>query len=273
MSRLAAGTLAVVLTLAGVVAAAPAPAAAAATCSGVWVVVDFGNQGGVSTKCATSYSTGAAALRSAGFSPTLDNGMLTRIDGKPGTVDLKNAYWSYWHATPKADGSWSGWSYSNLGATAYHPVKGNAEGWHYQPLDGGNVAPGEAPPKSEPVPTPTPTKTSSKPKPKPTATRSATAKATATATKSASATTKASATATATASSTKATTAATPSATPSATPPLSADEVTEAAQDQVVPPTPTQDGGSPVGAIAAGTAVLAGAVGLGGWWLMRGRKR
>jgi hypothetical protein len=271
VSRLAAGTLAVVLTLAGVGAAAPAPAAAAATCSGVWVVVDFGSQGGVRTACATSYSTGAAALRSAGFSPTLDNGMLTRIDGKPGTVDLKNAYWSYWHATPKADGSYSGWSYSNLGATAYHPVKGNAEGWHYQSLDGGNVAPGEAPPKSDPTPTPTPTKTSTKPKPKPTKSASATAKATATATRSSSATAKASATAAP--STTKATTAATPSATPSTTAPLSADEVTEAAQDQVVPPTPTQDGGSPVGAIAAGSAVLAGAVGLGGWWLMRGRRR
>lgn len=253
--------------LVGAAVAAPTQAQAA-TCSGVWVVVDYGSLGGISTKCATRFSTGTEALRSAGFTPTLDGGMLLKISGKPSNPDINKAYWSYWHATKSGDG-YGDWSYSNLGANAYHPVKGNAEGWHYQSLDGGNVAPGEAPPKSEPTPTPTPTKTSTKPKPKTTKSASATAKATAT--RSASATAKASATATP--STTKATTAATPSATPSTTAPLNADEVTEAAQDQVVPPAPTQDGGSPVGAIAAGSAVLAGAVGLGGWWLMRGRKR
>lgn len=38
--------------------------------------------------------------------------------------------------------------------------------------------------------------------------------------------------------------------------------------------TATGDGaGSPVGAIVAGSVVVAGAAGLGGWWMMKGRKR
>ncbi len=124
-----------------------APVPAAATCAGVWVVVDYGALGSTSTSCATSFSTGTAALRGAGFSPTLDNGMITKINGVPATVNIQDHYWSYWHATLQADGSYSGWAYSSLGANSYHPTAGNAEGWRYQALADGYVSPGVAPPK------------------------------------------------------------------------------------------------------------------------------
>ncbi len=132
-----------------------APAALADTtytaCNGVWVIVDYGSLGGVSTSCATSYSTGTTALRSAGFSPTLDNGFLTKINGKPSAPDPQTAYWSYWQATRQADGSYSGWKYASTGANSSHPVKGNAEGWHYVSVSGGASAPGATPAK-EPRP-------------------------------------------------------------------------------------------------------------------------
>lgn len=126
---------------------APAlPAPQAASCTGVWVVVDYGSLGGTSTSCATSFSTGTAALRGAGFAPTLDNGMVTKINGIPATVNVQDHYWSYWHATLAADGSYSSWAYSGLGSNAYHPTAGNADGWRYQALSDGYVAPGVAPP-------------------------------------------------------------------------------------------------------------------------------
>jgi hypothetical protein len=129
------------------------PAPQAASCSGVWVVVDYGSLGGTSTSCATSFSTGTAALRGAGFTPTLDNGMVTKINGIPATVNTQDHYWSYWHATLQADGSYSAWAYSGLGANAYHPTAGSADGWRYQALSDGYVAPGVAPPKRAPATT------------------------------------------------------------------------------------------------------------------------
>ena len=125
--------------------ALPAPQAGA--CAGVWVVVDYGSLGGTSTSCATSFGTGTAALRGAGFGPTLDNGMVTKINSIPATVNVQDHYWSYWHATLQPDGSYSSWSYSGLGSNAYHPTAGNADGWRYQALSDGYVAPGVAPPK------------------------------------------------------------------------------------------------------------------------------
>lgn len=145
--------LALLTTLAAVglwLSAAPAhslPVPQVASCSGVWVVVDYGSLGGTSTSCASSFSTGTAALRGAGFSPTLDNGMIAKINGIPATVNVQDHYWSYWHATLQPDGSYSSWSYSGLGANAYHPTAGNADGWRYQAVSDGYVAPGVAPPK------------------------------------------------------------------------------------------------------------------------------
>ena len=130
--------------------AAPAhalPAPQTASFAGVWVVVDYGALGGTTTACAGSYSTGTAALRSAGFGLTLDAGLIVKINGLPTTANVQENYWSYWHATRQPDGSYSGWSYSNVGPSSYHPSAGGAEGWRYQPVNAGYVAPGVAPPK------------------------------------------------------------------------------------------------------------------------------
>lgn len=123
------------------------PAPQASSCAGVWVIVDYGAVGGTATACAGSYSTGTAALRSAGFALTLDAGLIVRINGLPTTPNIQENYWSYWHATRQPDGSYSGWSYSSVGPSSYHPVAGGAEGWRYQPVNAGYVAPGVAPPK------------------------------------------------------------------------------------------------------------------------------
>jgi hypothetical protein len=112
----------------------------------VWVVVDYGALGGTSTACAGSYSTGMAALRS-GFTVTLDAGMVSKINGLPAVPNIQENYWSYWHATRQPDGSYSGWSYSSLGPSSYHPTTGEAEGWRYASVSGGNVPPGVLPPK------------------------------------------------------------------------------------------------------------------------------
>jgi hypothetical protein len=268
-----AATLLATFALSVAVPAAIQTPAQAATCAGVWVVVDYGSLGGTSARCATSYGTGTAALKSAGFSPTLDNGMIVKISGKPSKPDINKAYWSYWQATQNDDGSYSGWSYSNLGANAYHPNKGNAEGWRYQDLSDGKVPPAASPPNAEATPTPTATKPA--PKPTATATKKPTQKPSATAspTKSASASTSASASATATKKPDATGTAAqTPTPMPVATP-TGGEQATFEAQAQVSETSPTSDNGSPVGAIAVGAVVVAAGAGAGGWWLLKGRRR
>ena len=231
------------------------PLPQAATCAGVWVVVDYGSLGGTSTRCATNYGTGTAALRSAGFNPTLEGGMITKISGKPSSVDVNKYYWSYWHATRKSDGSFSGWSYSDQGANSYHPRAGNADGWRYQALSDGKVPPAAAPPKTQtPAPKPTPTK----PKATPTATAKATTTPTPTRTK---ATEKVTETPTAT------------STEPLETAVVATDEPVESATVEPAGDASPTDNGSPVGAIAAGAVVVAGGAGLGSWWLLKGRRR
>ena len=272
------GLLLAVLTL-GWVGTAPQASAATSSCNGVWVVVDYGSLGGSSTQCASSHATGKAALTSAGFSPTLDSGMITKISGKPSNPDINKAYWSYWKATLTSDGSYSGWSYSTLGASASRPAKGNAEGWRYQSLSEGKVAPSAAPPKGEvtPKPSPTPTKTTTKPtasaKPTPTAKPTVTRKPTATAsTKRASPTASARSTATPSVSATASQAPEPTSPSPTATPPASpAGDATELGQ-QVTSNQPDSNGGSPVGALVAGGLIVAGATGIGGWWWRKGRK-
>lgn len=295
---LATAALAAILA-AGVAPAAYPPAAVAgpvpqqaAPCSGVWVVVDFGSLGGVTSRCATSFGTGSTALRSAGFSPTISEGFVDRISGKPGKPDRNKAYWSYWHATRKADGSYGGWTYSNLGANGYKPTAGNAEGWRYQSLSDGKVPPGSAPPATttapKPAPKPKPSKTS-KPSPKPSATKkpAATSKPTAktSSPSKSSGTTKPSTAAkpsrTASPASTAKPTVASTTSTPPgstgqpSTPPAiaaespSVDENSE--QPQATAAADASSPGSPAGLITTVGIVLAGAAGLGGWW-WKGRK-
>jgi len=131
--------------------AAPAAAvtslpASVTSCSGVWVVVDRGN-GQTTVRCATSYATGTTALASAGVKAEVKGGFVCRIAGFPATCDETGAtgYWSYWHAAPAADRTWTTWAYSAQGASSYHPKKGRAEGWRFQPLADG-LAPSLAPP-------------------------------------------------------------------------------------------------------------------------------
>ncbi|MGC4152858.1 MAG: hypothetical protein QM628_07230 [Propionicimonas sp.] len=283
MRRLAAlltGALVSFLALAGVPTAGAQSLPAAATCSGVWVVVDYGDLGGISTECATDFGTGTKALKSAGFSPTLDNGMIVKIDGKPDKPDIQKSYWSYWHAEQKADGSFGAWEYSNKGAGSYKPTKGNAEGWRYQDLADGKVKPGAKPPAAEPKPTPKPSETAKpKPsetaKPKPSPKPSETVKPTPSRTPSASPTTSPS-----------------PSGSPSATPtpteipsasPIPSDTTSPAATPTPEPPSEAPpsaepapsmpDSGSPVAAIVAGIVVVGGGGGAGLWWWLKGRHR
>jgi hypothetical protein len=245
-----------------------APAALADTtytaCNGVWVIVDYGSLGGVSTQCATSYSTGTAALRSAGFSPTLDSGFLEKISGKPATPDRQTAYWSYWQATRQADGTYSSWRYASTGANSSHPVKGNAEGWHYVSVAGGASAPGAKPPKNPAVTAPPPTSA-------PSATKSSTAPTTKASTKptstspASSTTTKPSPT-----SADSQTSSASPSPSGAATSP-SASSPTDAPSAD--PPGMDVPAGSPIAVIATTSALAVGAAGAGGWWLWKGRRR
>jgi len=117
----------------------PATRAEAASCSGVWVVVES------SVQCATSHSTGLDALRSAGFSvETIGTGYVCRIDGSPSTCTMATPYWSYWHATRNADGTWGDWQYAQRGASTYAPPTGSAEGWAF----GDGTPPSGTPPAS-----------------------------------------------------------------------------------------------------------------------------
>lgn len=258
------------------VSAVPLPQAAA-SCSGVWVIVDFGSLGGIQQGCAKNYGTGDQALKSAGFSVTIEDGFIYKIAGKPSKPDINKAYWSYWHSSPTADG-WSGWEYAQKGATLYQPTAGDAEGWRYQPLSEGKVAPGAKPPvATEPEPTPTPTTT--KPSPKPTKTTS----------KPSPTPTRTSASPTPTSTTTSATPTPTPTPTPSPTtapttptPSASAEpdttdtpvEIVAAEPSETAAATPSapEGSGSPAGAIAAVAVVVVGGAGVGTWWWLKGRK-
>jgi hypothetical protein len=244
---------------------APGPSRAlpqAATCSGVWVVVDFGTLGGVSTRCATSYSSGAAALSSAGFAIGRKSGMICTIESLPNPCAITtSAYWSYWHAKKRSDGSYGGWTYSNLGADAYNPVKGDAEGWRF---GNGKSAPGAAPPRATtPSPKPTVSRTTTKAAPKPASTPTR-------ATTRPKVTTKAS-------SKPSATVKKTPTPTPTPSPVTRTSEVPVAAATETAPTSTTAtpepgSPGSPVGALATIGVLVAGGAGLGGWWLLKGRR-
>lgn len=264
--RLLLAVAAATLALGWAGAATAAQATTYSACNGVWVIVDYGSLGdGVKTSCATSFSTGTAALRSAGFALTLDNGFVTRIGTKPTSPNIQKAYWSYWQAKRKSDGSYSGWSYSNAGSNAYHPTKGNAEGWHYVNLSDTASGPSATPPKNPAVAAAT-----TKATPTATATATATAKSTSKATSKAT-----SSKATSTPSATEATTS---SATPSSTPSASASPSAVPTPAVVAAPEATTDSGtgtagSPLPLIITGVVVVAGGASAGAWWLWRGRKR
>lgn len=244
MKRLVTGVFATLVLLGASWMGAPAASAQDyAACNGVWVVIDYGSLGGgVATRCATSFGTGTDALRSVS-SPTLSNGMITKINGKPGKPDIYQDYWSYWHASRHSDGSYGSWSYSNLGANSYHPAKGAAEGWHYISLNEQASGPRATPPNN-------PAKAASKPQ------TSVIAKAGATSTAPASAAASASA----------------PAAAPrNASAPVSTPAAASASAAPLGTKAPAT--GSPVAVIATGSALAIAGGGASLWWLWRkGRK-
>ena len=139
--------LASVLTL----ASPTAPPAVAATCDGVWVVVDARAAGGsLSTRCAPgSPPDGLAALQQAGHTSTFVPripGMVCTIDARPDPCNgaPASAYWSYWFA--EAGGAWT---YATVGAGARTPPPGSVEGWRF---GDGSAPPGVAPPTNQPPP-------------------------------------------------------------------------------------------------------------------------
>lgn len=105
---------------------------ATTACTGVWVVVDRGN-GQDTVRCATKYSTGTAALKSAGFIVGQDkSGFVNRVHGFPYTIDTTwSQYWGYWYATMNADGTWGDWQSYMEGSNTSKPKQGDAEGWFY----------------------------------------------------------------------------------------------------------------------------------------------
>lgn len=167
-ARLAAGICC--LLLVGLLPQAATPVwaapARAETCTGVWVIVDTGVDAGASKRCATTYETGADALQSAGYAARLQGGMVAQIDSFPADGQIRNDhYWSYWHAKRGAGGEYGEWEYSNLGAGAYNPEPGDAEGWRFitvdQPPD--QLPRPAAPPAGSPESQPTPGQTTSVP--------------------------------------------------------------------------------------------------------------
>lgn len=253
MKRLWMALLAVVVFGLGSWAPVAATAKDYTACNGVWVVVDFGSLGGgVSTRCATDYATGSAALR-ATLGAKFNNGMVTAIAGKPSKPDIFKDYWSYWHASRLANGSYSSWSYSNLGANSYHPTKGNAEGWHYISISESASGPHAKPPANP----------AAVAKPKPPATSSTAGASKAKSSKpsaSTSAASKPAAPASATPRTATTATSLSPSPTPTPSP--------------TATPAPTgDDPGDPVALIATAATIGVGGLGAAAWWLMKGRKR
>ena len=127
------------------------PPANAATCEGVWVVIDARDLGGsITTSCAPGApGSGLAALEAAGhsysFVPRIP-GMVCTIDARPQPCNgaPADAYWSYWHAA--AGGSWS---YATRGAGTRAPGPGTVEGWRF---GDGAAPPGIQPPDNSPAP-------------------------------------------------------------------------------------------------------------------------
>ncbi|MFL6072014.1 MAG: hypothetical protein ACJ73S_01195 [Mycobacteriales bacterium] len=129
--------LAVAALLAGAAAVMPGTGHAATPSPCVAVIVDSGQSTRTGCTGWRSGLTGYDALTSTGhtlaFRPT--DGLLCQIDGVPPTCHPDTThYWSYWHRAPGA----SAWTYSQLGGGGYHPAANSTEGWAY--VDGSQSA-------------------------------------------------------------------------------------------------------------------------------------
>ena len=103
------------------------------------MVVDRGN-GEETVRCAKKYGNGIEALKSAGLLVGKDgSGYLNRINRFPQVIEPwtpSSKYWSYWHATQNADGTWGDWQEYGVGAAGSTPAKGEAEGWYWKAYTG-----------------------------------------------------------------------------------------------------------------------------------------
>ena len=119
------------------------------------IVVDFGGPGDkVLVSCLATHSgdTGAQLLQQQasqlGYALPRYNesGLLCAIDGYPANgcgqqVGNQYAYWSYWHGGRS-------WQYANVGPGQWVVLKGDVEGWRFQP--GGGASPSDPPPRAAP---------------------------------------------------------------------------------------------------------------------------
>jgi hypothetical protein len=132
-ATLTAATTTATTTLAGT--AGPCPAK-----TGVTVSVDFTAFGlGTHTRCAPgAQSSGLAAMRHAGFTPTGTSrygfAFICRINNRPSpaqqacvTTPPPTAFWAYYHALAGA----TTWTYSTLGASSYKPPLGSIDAWAF----------------------------------------------------------------------------------------------------------------------------------------------
>jgi hypothetical protein len=135
---------------------------------GVLVVADFRYWGQpVERGCAPTPTTGYAALHAAGFTSAGDahdgNAFVCRIDDEPPpnadgcqSTPLPPDSWSYWHALAGS----TTWSYSQLGAMAYHPPPGSVDAWVFGTTAPPSFSPNQARSGTTTAPTTTTTTTS-----------------------------------------------------------------------------------------------------------------
>ncbi len=187
MRRRLATLLACLVGATGLVALAAAPASAAACPrgTGVTVVVDGNQLGGLSTTCVPGGGRSAtSAFSAAGVTLTYaarQQGFVCRVNGAPanaGCVNASpaNAYWSLW--TSSGNGSWT---YASTGVSGTSVPAGGWVAWSWQGQSA-RSAPSVTPQGPEPAPTATarpPAGGSATTAPRPRASASAKAKASA----------------------------------------------------------------------------------------------
>lgn len=141
-----------------VVTAAPASAAACERGTGVTVVVDGNQLGGLSTTCVPGGGRSAtSAFSAAGVSMTYaarQQGFVCRVNGAPanaGCVNASpaNAYWSLW--TSSGNGSWT---YASTGVGSTSVPAGGWVAWSWQGQSA-RSAPSVSPQGPAPAPAPT----------------------------------------------------------------------------------------------------------------------
>ncbi|WP_110206066.1 hypothetical protein [Nocardioides daejeonensis] len=198
------GSTAAVLLTAAVGAVLPGsfghPAAAAACTgnTGVTVVVDYGDKGGIQAGCASGAGGGTAstAFTQAGFAISYVDrgpgvGMVCRVAGVPADASCTSAppadaYWSLWYAGPTS----GTWTYATRGVTQLRVPEGSYVAFAWHEGSGNAKPPGVTPKRSTPAPQPTkkptpkPTKSASQQPAKPSTTAPSAAESTATPTES-----------------------------------------------------------------------------------------